>query len=60
MAEEKQISFDELVKVRKEEMESMLPGFYAEVKRGERSKKVYSPNALEKTTLKVKGVDADA
>lgn len=56
MADEgKSISFKELVDVRKEEMQSMLPGFMAEVKNGEKTVRVYSPKSFEKSTYKVKG-----
>ena len=58
MAEEgKQISFKELVDVRREEMQSMLPGFMAEVRGGgDKLVRVYSPNAFEKSSLKVRGM----
>lgn len=60
MAEDgKQISFKELVDVRKAEMEGILPGFMAELKQGDKTVKVYSPNWFERTSLKVKGADAD-
>ena len=60
MADEgKSISFNELVEVRKAELQSMLPGFYAEVTVGNKSRKVYSPNSFEKSSLKIKGVSAD-
>ena len=60
MADEgKSISFDELVKVRKDEMEGMLPGLYAEITMGNKSKKVYSPRAFEKSSLRIRGVSSD-
>ena len=57
MAEEKTIGFKELVNVRKEEMQGMLPGFVAEIKQGDKTARVNSPRWLEKISLKVKGVD---
>ena len=55
MADEgRAISFKELVQVRKEEMRGMLPGFMAEIKDGDKSAKVYSPNSFEKSTYKLK------
>ena len=60
MAEElRRIGYEELVKVRKDEMQGMRPGFYAEVSRGNKSVRVYSPRPLDKASLKVKGVSAD-
>ncbi len=58
MADEgKQISFKELVDVRKEEMQGMLPGLMAEIKHGDKTVIVNSPNWLEKISLRMKGVD---
>ena len=55
MADEgKAISFKELVQVRKEELQSMLPGFMAEVKDGDKTAVVYSPRSFEKSTYKMK------
>ena len=48
------ISFSELVNVRKEEMQNMLPGFMAEVKMGDKSAIVKSPSYFEKSKYKVK------
>ena len=60
MVEDTMIRFDELVKVRKDEMYHMLPRFYAEVKDGDtRSKKVYSPSSFEKASLKIRGMSTD-
>ena len=57
MADEgKSISFKELVDVRKEEMQGMLPGFMAEVRNGDKSVIVYSPSFFEKASLTVRGV----
>lgn len=59
MADDRTISFKELVNVRKDEMRGMLPGFTAEVSNGEKSVWVDSPSWLDKTQLKVRGMDAD-
>ena len=56
MADEgKAISFKELVNVRKDEMQSMLPGFMAEVTNGKDTVYVESPSTFEKISLKVRG-----
>ena len=54
MAEEgKAISFKELVQVRKEEMQHMLPYKMAELRNGDKVVRVYSPSPFEKSTYRV-------
>ena len=58
MADEgKQISFKELVDVRKEEMHGMLPGLSAELRKGDKTIRVDAPKWFEKISLKVRGID---
>lgn len=49
-----QISLKELVEVRKQEMASMRPNLYTEVRIGEKSIRVESPTPLAKSGYKVK------
>ena len=54
MEEIRQISFKELVEIRTEEMQHMLPGLMTEVTNGEKTVRVYSPDPLEKSKFRVK------
>lgn len=47
------ISMKELVEARKQEMASMRPGLYTEVKIGEKSVRVESPEPFQRGTFKV-------
>jgi len=46
--EEDNIKFSELVEIRREEMKSVLPGFYTQVTDGVNETRVESPSAEER------------
>ena len=50
---DKAISFEELVEVRKAEMEGMRPGLTSEVKVGRLSTRVASPRPFERSTFRM-------
>lgn len=54
MNEEKKINFKQLVEVRKEEMEGMLPGLMTEVTDGKNKMFVNSPSCQQRSQFRVK------
>ena len=52
---DREISFKELVEVRKAEMEGMRPGLMAEVSVKNDKTRVYSPSPFERTTFNTVG-----
>ena len=53
MEEQKRLSFKQLVEDRKEEMQSILPGFMTKVTDGTHVVEVESPGIFERSTFKV-------
>lgn len=57
--EERPVSFKEMVEIRKQEMQSILPGFYTIVKdpNNGREEKVYSPDISSRFRYRIDGLD---
>lgn len=58
MAEEQKIGFKQLVEVRKEEMQGILPGFMSEVTDGKNVIQVYSPDVQNRSNFRMKEDDS--